>query len=152
VAAAVETLSTYVTAARQAWTARLTAIAGTVLVIGSVVMEMAVVLPARAARNSEDAEAARVVRAIEDQVIVMDKTFDIELVGTLYFERKVLLAQRRQWEDLSRTLAERGVDRFTHVARVPTVAPSFPDYRRAETWEPGRFIISRWVRDRSASR
>ena len=125
--------------------------AGTVLVIGSVVMEMAVVLPARAARNSEDAEAARVVRAIEDQVIVMDKMFEIELVGTLYFERKLLLAQQRQWQDLSRTLAERDVDRFTYVARSLTTTPHFPGYRRAETWEPGRFIISRWVRDRSAS-
>ena len=66
-AAAIDTLSSYIAAARGAWTARVTAVAGTVLVIGSLVMEMAVVLPARAARNTEDAEAARMVRAIGDR-------------------------------------------------------------------------------------
>lgn len=150
-AAAIDTLSSYVAAARAAWTARVTAIAGTVLVIGSVVMEMAVVLPARAERNSEDAEAARLVHAIDDQVIVMDTMFDIQLVGALYFERKLLLGRPRQWQELSQTLADRGVDRFTHIARYPTDTPLFPHYRRAELWEPGRFIISRWVRETPAS-
>lgn len=150
-AAAIETLSSYVTAARQSWSARVTAVAGIVLVIGSVVMEMAVVLPARADRNRQDADAARLVRAIGDEVIVMDGMFDIEIVGALYFERKLMLVKPRQWRELSATLAERGVGRFTLVARLPTLAPMFPGYRRAEVWEPGRFIVSRWVREASAS-
>ncbi len=150
-AAAIETLSSYVAAARLTWTARVTAVAGTLLVIGSVVMEMAVVLPARAGRNTEDREAARIVRTIGDQIIVMDKMFEIELVGALYFDRRIVLARQRQWRDLSKTLASRGVDRFTHVARFPSTTPRFPHYRRAEVWEPGRFIISRWVRETSAA-
>ena len=151
VAAALETLSSYVAVARQTWTARVTVVAGAILVAGSTVMEMAVVLPARIGRNTEDAEAARIVRAIDDQVIVMDKMFEIELVGALHFERKLMLGRPRQWHDLSRTLAERGVAQFTHVARYPAEPPIFPDYRRAEVWEPGRFIISRWVREAPAS-
>jgi hypothetical protein len=150
-AAAIDTLSSYVAAARGARSALVTAIAGTILVIGSLVMEMAVVLPARAARSTEDAEAARMVRAIDDQVIVLDKIFDIDIVGTLYFERKLLLGRQRQWRDLSRTLAAHGVDRFTHIARFPTTTPRLPEYRRAEVWESGRFVISRWVRETSAS-
>jgi hypothetical protein len=150
-AAAVSTLVSYMAAARVAWTSRVTALAGIVLVIGSLVMELAVVLPARAGRNTEDAEAARLVRAIGDQVIVMDKMFDIEIVGALHFERKLLLGRPRQWHELSATLSGHGVDRFTLVARAPTRTPSFPDYRRAEVWEPGRFVISRWVRLTPAS-
>ena len=150
-AAALETLSSYVVVVRQAWTARVTVAGGAILLIGSVVMEMAVVLPARIGRSTEDAEAARIVRAIDDQVIVMDTMFEIQMVGTLHFERKLLLGRQRQWHELSRALADRGVTRFTHVARFPTELPRFPEYRRAEVWEPGRFIISRWVRQASAS-
>ena len=149
---AIGTLSSYVAAARQSGSARVTAVAGLVLVIGSVVMQMAVILPARAGRNSEDAEAARLVRAIGDEVVVMDKMFDIEIVGALYFERKLMLPKVRQRRELSATLAERGVERFTFIARFPTTPPDFPDYRRAETWEPGRFIVSRWVRVASTAR
>lgn len=150
-AAAVETLSSYASAARRAWTARVTAVCGAVLVAGSLVMEMAVIRPARAGRTAEDAEAARVVHAIGDDVIVMDTMFEIQLVGPLYFDRKVVLGRRRQWKELSRTLAEHDVARFTHVARFPADAPRFPHYRRADVWEPGRFIISRWVRETSTS-
>jgi len=150
-AAALDTLSSYVVTARRTWPARVTALSGVVLVAGSLVMELAVVLPARSGRNTDDAEAARVVRTIGDQVIVLDTMFDIDIVGTLYFERTLLLGRQRQWRDLSRTLADRGVDRFTHIGRVPTKTPHFPEYRRAEVWEPGRFVISRWVRETSAS-
>jgi hypothetical protein len=114
-------------------------------------MEMGVVLPARLARNTEDAEAARLVRAIQDQVIVLDKMFEIEIVGALYFERKLLLGRQAQWSDLSRTLARHGVHRFTHLARYPTTTPHLPEYRRAEVWGSGRFILSRWVLETSAS-
>ncbi len=150
-AAALDTLSSYVVAARHAGTARVTAISGVVLMAGSLVMELAVVLPARSSRNAEDAEAARVVRAIGDQVIVMDEIFDIDVVGALYFERKLMLGRARQWHDLSQTLSSQRVDRFTYVARNATKTPQFPHYRRAEVWEPGRFIVSRWVRETSAS-
>ena len=56
-----------------------------------------------------------------------------------------------QWSDLSRTLARHGVHRFTHLARDPTTTPHFPEYRRAEVWGSGRFILSRWVLETSAS-
>jgi hypothetical protein len=42
-----------------------------------------------------------------------------------------------------------GVDRFTHLARYPAETPRFPEYRRAEVWDSGRFIISRWVLETS---
>lgn len=150
-AASVETLASYLAAARSLWTARLTAGAGLVLVAGSLVMELGVVLPARAGRNTEDAEVSRFVRAIGDDVIVMDTVFDIEIVGTLYFDRKLVHAQPRHWRELSQALADHGVRQFTHIARPPTDTPVFPQYRRADAWAPGRFIISRWVLETSAS-
>ncbi|MBK5296945.1 MAG: hypothetical protein JJE40_07295 [Vicinamibacteria bacterium] len=150
-AAAVETLSSYVIAARRSGTARVTALSGVVLVAGSLVMQLGVVLPARSGRNADDAEAARVLRAIGDQVIVMDGLFDIDVAGGLFFERKLMLGQPSQWPALSQTLSRHQIDRFTYIARLPGATPRFPHYRRAEVWEPGRFVISRWVRETSTS-
>lgn len=147
-AAAVDTLRGYAGAARDAWSARVTAMAGVVLVAGSLVMEFGVILPARMARGAGDAEAARLVRAIGDRVVVLETMFEIQLVGTLQFERALMLEQPRQRGELSPMLAAAGVERFTLVARPPVEhPPKFPDYRRAEAWEAGRFVISRWVRE-----
>jgi len=150
-AAAFETLSSYVVAARRSWTARVTALSGVVLVAGSLVMQLAVVLPARSGRNIDDADAARILRAIGDQVIVMDGLFDIEIAGGLFYERKLMLGQPPQQRALSQTLSRQRIDRFTYIERLPAATPRFPHYRRADVWETGRFIISRWVLEMSAS-
>ena len=150
-AAAVDVLSSYVVAARRSWSARVTALGGVALAAGSLVMQLGVVLPARSGRNADDAEAARVLRAIGDQVIVMDGLFDIDVAGGLFHERKLMLGRPLQWRALSETLARHRVDRFTYIARLPADTPLFPHYRRADVWEPGRFIISRWVLETSAS-
>lgn len=148
VAAAVDTLRSYVVAARHAWTARVTAIAGVLLVAGSLTMEMGVILRAVANRYADDAGAARLVRAIGDRVIVLETMFELQLAGPLHFERAIMLAQPRQRRHLSRTLAAAGVERFTVVVRPPVEHPPiFPEYRQAEVWEEGRYVISRWVRE-----
>jgi hypothetical protein len=151
-AAGVETLSSYFVAARCSWSARVTALSGVVLVAGSLVMQLAVVLPARSGRNADDAEAARLLRAIGDRVVVMGGLFDIEIAGGLYYERKLMLGQPSQSRALSQTLSSGQVDRFTYIARLPAGTPSFPHYRRADVWQPGRFVISRWVLEPPISR
>ena len=112
-------------------------------------MQLAVVLPARSGRNAEDAEAARVLRAIGDQVVVMDGLFD---------------TPRPRWRPLLRAQADAGtavpgacalsqalsnrrqVDWFTPASRgYPPPRRAFRHYRRADVWQPGRFVISRWV-------
>lgn len=150
-AAACETLAGYIAAARRTWPSRVTAAGGLVLVAGSLVMELGVVLPARAARNREDAEAARLVRAVPDEVIVIETEFELQLVGPLYFERRVMMARAPQWRELSRTLAGAGVRSFTYVARPPSFLPAFPEFRQADIWTPGRFLISRWVLEPASS-
>jgi hypothetical protein len=145
-AAAVDILAGYVRAARDRWSARATAGAGLALVIGSILMQMAVVLPSREGRANDDAEAARLVRALGDQVIVNDTMFDIQLTAPLYFDRAIMLAQPRQRRTLSRRLAERGVPSFMFVMRPGAGhGANFPDYREAGSWQAGRFVISRWV-------
>ena len=145
-AAAVDILSGYVRAARERWSARVTTGAGLALVVGSVVMQMAVVLPAREGRANDDAEAARLVRALGDRVIINDTMFDIQLTAPLYFDRAIMLAQPRQRRALSRLLAARGVPGFMFVMRPGAGhRANFPDYREAGSWEAGRFVISRWV-------
>jgi hypothetical protein len=145
-AAAVDTLAGYFRAARERWSARVTAGAGLALVIGSIVMQMAVVLPSREGRANDDAEAARLVRALGDRVIVNDTMFDIQLTAPLYFDRAIMLAQPRQRHELSRLLAEREVPSFMFVMRPGTGhRADFPDYQEAGSWDAGRFVISRWV-------
>lgn len=146
-AAAVETQRSYLAAARHVWTARVTAAAGIVLIAGSLTMEMGVILRAVANRNADDAGAARLVRAIGDRVVVLGTLFELQLTGPLHFERAIMLAEPRQRRDLSRTLAAAGVERFTVVLRPPVEhPPDFPEYRKADEWEVGRHVISRWVR------
>ena len=145
-AAAVDILAGYVRAARDRRSARVTAGAGLALVLGSVLMHLAVVLPSREGRANDDAEAARLVRALGDRVIVNDTMFDIQLTAPLYFDRAIVLAQPRQRRTLSRRLAERGVPSFMFVMRPGAGHPAnFPDYREAGSREAGRFVISRWV-------
>ena len=151
--AAVITWRRYASLARRSWPARLTAIAGVILIAGSLTMQMGVILRARAARNIEDAEAARLVRSIGDRVIVLESIFEIDLAGPLYFERAVLLATPRQRRELSERLAAAGVDRFTYVAKPPIEhPPRYPEYRLGESWAPGQYVIQRWVRDPSGGR
>lgn len=147
-AAAVDTLGSYVAAARRSWAARATALAGLVLVAGSLAMQLAVVLPAHVTRRQEDTGAARLVHALGDQVIVLQSPFDISLVAPLYFDRYIMHAPPAWQPELSRVLAAAPVEHFTFVVRSPAdaVEPHFPGYRQAETWAPGRFVISRWVR------
>jgi hypothetical protein len=146
-AAAVDTLRGYLAAARHAWTARVTAAAGLLLVAGSLTMELGVILRAVANRNAGDGSAARLVRAVGDRVIVLETLFELDLTGPLYFKRAIMMAEPRQRRDLSRTLAAAGVERFTLVVRPPVEhPPDFPEYRQAEAWEEGRYVISRWVR------
>lgn len=145
-AAAADILAGYLRAARDRWAARVTAGAGLALAAGSIVMQMAVVLPAREGRANDDAEAARLVRALGDRVIVNDTMFDIQLTAPLYFDRSIMLAQPRQRRDLSRVLASRGVASFIFVMRPGAGhGADFPDYREAGSWTAGRFVISRWV-------
>lgn len=143
----------YASLARESWPARLTAILGLVLIAGSLTMEMSVVRRARAERNVTDADAKRLVHNIGDRVIVLETMFEIDLAGPMYFDRAVLLALPRQRRDLSAHLAGRGIDQFTYVGKPPlSHPPIFPEYRLAEAWEPGQYIIQRWVRDPSGER
>jgi hypothetical protein len=149
---AVDVLRSYLEAARRSRTAMVTAAAGLVLVLGSLVMEGAVVVPARIGRRDDNAVAARTVRAIGDRVVVVDSIFEVEILTSLHFDRAVMRVHRWQLADFTRTMMAQGVDRFTLVARPPGFLGAFPGYRNAETWTPGRHVISRWVRDPPAAR
>jgi hypothetical protein len=140
----------YLALARASWPARVTAVAGVALALGSLTMEMGVVQRARAARNLSDDAAARLVRGIGDRVVVIETMFEIDLAGPMYFERAVMLAQPRQRTELSKQLAAKGIERFTYVGKPPLAhPPRFPDYRLAEQWTPGQYgqyVIQRWTR------
>ena len=147
---AFDVLRSYAAAAARSRLDMVTTAAGAVLVLGSLLMEAAVVLPARAGRVADNEEAARVVRAIDDRVIVVDSIFEVDVLTALHFRRAVMRVHAWQVESFARAMAAQGVDRFTLVARPPGYLRAFPGYSRAEAWTPGRHVISRWVRDRPA--
>ena len=148
--AAILTWRRYAALARNSWPARVTALAGLVLIAGSLTMEMSAVRRARATRNVEDAEAARLGESIGDRVIVLETMFEIDLAGPMYFDRAVMLATPRQRRDLSARLAAAGVERFTYVGKPPIDhPPEYGEYRLGEEWRPGQYLIQRWMRDSS---
>lgn len=150
-AAAVDVLGSYVTAARRSMTSAITAIGGLALMLGSLAMEAAVIVPMRIERARDNAEAARTVRATGDRVIVIDSIFDVEVVSSLQFERALMHVKPRLASRFGHAMAAQGVKRFTLVARPPGQRSEFPGYRPAEQWTGGRHVISRWVRDPSAA-
>jgi hypothetical protein len=152
-AAAVDALAGYYRAGSRGAAVRVTAIAGSALAIASLVMQLGVLLPLRGLRTEGDGDAAQLVRAVGDRVIVNETFFDLQLTAPLYFERWIMLATPIQREGLSRTLAKAGVTAFTVVRRPGLDAPAqFPDYREAQSWTAGRFVISRWVLEVQAAR
>jgi hypothetical protein len=145
-AAGVDTLAGYLRVWRTGPAARVIAVSGCALIAGSLIMQLAIVLPLRADRSDDDAQALRLVRAVGDRVIVNETLFDMQLTAPLYFERMIMHANPRQRTALSRALAAAGVEHFTLVLRPGAGHdPTFPDYRQVQSWIAGRFVISRWM-------
>lgn len=151
-AAGVDTLAGYIRRWRSTAAARVVAVSGVALIAGSLVMQLAIVLPLRADRSDNDAKALRLVRAVGDTVIVNETVFDMQLTAPLYSERMIMLAAPRQRTALSNALSAAGVESFTLVLRSSAGRDQkFADYRRVESWTAGRFVISRWMLETRAA-
>ena len=120
---------------------------GGVLIACAVTMQLAIALPAWAHRHREDVVALELVRALPDQVIVIDDMLELQVLAPEYLNRTVLMVARPDdWAVLGERLAGAGVTRFTVLAvrahNGETVAP----FRYAESWQKSRHWIGRYVR------
>ena len=91
--------------------------------------------------------ALELVRALPDQVIVIDDMLELQVLAPEYLNRTVLMVARPDdWAVLGERLAGAGVTRFTVLAvrahNGETVAP----FRYAESWQKSRHWIGRYVR------
>jgi hypothetical protein len=120
---------------------------GAALIVCSLVMQLAIALPAWTYRHREDVDALEFVRGLPDQVIVIDDMLELQVLAPEYLNRTVLMVARpRDWAALGERLADAGVTRFTVLAvrahDTETVAP----FRYAESWQQSRHWIGRYVR------
>jgi hypothetical protein len=131
-----------------AWVRRTIVWGGALLVVGSVVVELGVAMPALAARAREDQQALELIRQIPDRVVVLDDDVLMQLAGPEYFNRDVLFVARPDlWGPLGDALARSGTLQLLVVSRQKPQEPaSIPPFHFAESWTVSRYWIGRWVR------
>jgi hypothetical protein len=121
---------------------------GALLIVGSVVTELGVALPALATRARDDQQALELIRQIPDRVVVLDDDVLMQLVGPEYFNRDVLFVARPGlWAPLGDALAHHGTQRLLVISRQqPKESAAIPPFHFAESWTVSRYWIGRWVR------
>lgn len=120
---------------------------GSVLIACAVMMQLAIALRPWANRQREDVAALAFVRALPDQVIVIDDMLELQVVATEYLNRTVLMVARPDdWAVLGERLADAGVTRFTVLATRAHDRDVVAPFRCAESWQKPRHWIGRYVR------
>ena len=122
-------------------------IAGLALIAGSLVMELAVALPAWATRVGEDELALSAIRSDVRQVVVLNDDADMALVAADYFTRPVMFVDHpRRWQPLASQLAMSGEREFLAVSRTPNAPNSMPPFRFADQRLVSRYYLQHYVR------
>ena len=123
---------------------RAVAIAGSGLILCSVVMHVFGTLPAYHFRNHQDARAVLVIAAAPERIIIADDPFTAQLLFPLYYRKIILLAETVEaGERIGQMLSDHQVVTALVVSREPgplTLSPlRFESSERA-----GRMMIQRW--------
>jgi len=120
---------------------------GGMLIVCAVLMQLAVALPTWANRQREDVAALEFVRALPDQVIVIDDMLELQVIASEYLHRTVVMVGRPgDWPTLGQRLADVGVTRFTVLAVRDHSREMVAPFRYAESWRKSRHWIGRYVR------
>ncbi len=122
-------------------------IAGLALIAGSLVMELAVALPAWASRVGEDEQALSAIRSNPRQVVVLNDDADMALVAADYLSRPVMFVDHpRRWQPLAWQLATSGEREFLAVSRTPNAPNSMPPFSVADERLVSRYHLQHFVR------
>ncbi len=123
---------------------RAVAIAGSGLILCSIVIHVFGTLPAYHFRNHQDARAVLVIAAAPERIIIADDPFTAQLLFPLYYRKIILLAETVEaGERIGQMLSDHQVITALVVSREPgplTLSPlRFESSERA-----GRMMIQRW--------
>jgi hypothetical protein len=120
---------------------------GAALIAGSLVMELAVALPAWTGRVRADEDALNAVRAAHGKVVVLNDDVDMQLVGAEYFRRRVMFVARPElWVPLAARLAASGEREFLAVSRTPDAPREIPPFHLADEQLVSRYHLQHFVR------
>jgi hypothetical protein len=122
-------------------------VSGLALIAGSLVMELAVALPAWASRVGEDEQALSAIRADPRQVVVLNDDADMALVAADYFTRPVMFVDHpRRWQPLAWQLATSGEREFLAVSRTPNAPNSMPPFHLVDERLVSPYHLQHFVR------
>ena len=122
-------------------------VVGLALIAGSLVVELAVALPAWTSRVREDELALSAIRSDPRQVVVLNDDADMALVAADYFTRPVMFVDHpRRWRPLAWQLATSGEREFLAVSRTPNAPNSMPPFRVADERLVSRYHLQHFVR------
>lgn len=122
-------------------------VAGLALIAGSLVMELAVALPAWASRVRDDERALSALRSNPREVVVLNDDADMALVGADYFTRPVMFVDHpRRWRPLAAQLATSGEREFLAVSRVPNAPAMMAPFHLADERVVSRYQLQHFIR------
>ena len=122
-------------------------VCASLLMAGSLVMELGVALPAWAARAREDSAALDAVRRSPNQVLVIDSEIDLQLVGPDYFDRRIFyVAWPALWAEFASDLRAGGEREFLLVSRERSAPRRVGDFRFDTEEVVWRYHLQHYVR------
>jgi hypothetical protein len=122
-------------------------VAGLALIAGSLVMELAIALPAWVSRVGADEQALAAIRSDPRQVVVLNDDADMALVAADYFTRPVMFVDHpRRWQPLAKQLATSGERDFLVVSRTPNTPSTMPPFHVGDEQLVSRYHLQHFVR------
>jgi len=122
-------------------------VVGLALIAGSLVVELAVALPAWTSRVREDELALSAIRSDPRQVVVLNDDADMALVAADYFTRPVMFVDHpRRWRPLAWQLATSGEREFLALSRTPNTPTGMPPFHVEDERLVSRYHLQHFVR------
>ena len=119
---------------------------GVLLVVGAVILQVAVVIPAYVGFNTRERVAVATIRSAPERVLVIDSKYTVSVVEPFYGDHDVLMAGGQpEAERLAATLEKSSVPSFLLVSREPEQRLRFPSYERTSVRKFGQTVVETWT-------
>lgn len=119
---------------------------GVLLMVGAVILQVGVVIPAYVGFNARERVAVATIRSAPERVLVIDSKYTVSVVEPFYLDHDVLMAAGQQAaERLAATLEKSSVPSFLLVSREPEQRLSFPSYERTSVRKFGQTVLETWA-------
>jgi len=119
---------------------------GVLLMVGAVILQVAVVIPAYVGFNTRERVAVATIRSAPERVLVIDSKYTVSVVEPFYGDHDVLMAGGQpEAERLAATLEKSSVPSFLLVSREPEQRLRFPSYERTSVRKFGQTVVETWT-------